>query len=159
MVTRMSTHPPTVIVRHPKERLSKCSLHGLEDREGLHFVRFERDPLPDLDGYLRLDMAGPPLTEADAAAGLLLLDGTWRLAERMSRALAPQLQSLEPRSIPSCFVTAYPRAQTLCPDPPRGLASVEALYVACRLLGRPVDGLLEGYHWADAFLSLNEKCF
>ena len=146
---------PTVIVRHPKEKLSKCSLRGLEDRDDLRFLQFGKDPLPEMSGYVRLDLEGPLLSEADAGAGLLLLDGTWRLAGRMARALRPQIESVQTRSLPADLVTAYPRAQTLCPDPERGLASVEALYAAHRLMGRPTRGLLRHYHWAEMFLEEN----
>jgi pre-rRNA-processing protein TSR3 len=40
-------------------------------------------------------------------------------------------------------------------DPDNGLASVEALYLAHHILGRPVEGLLDHYHWAAEFLELN----
>jgi pre-rRNA-processing protein TSR3 len=36
------------------------------------------------------------------------------------------------------------------------LASIEALYMAYHLLGRPTEGLLDGYRWAEVFLELNE---
>jgi pre-rRNA-processing protein TSR3 len=35
------------------------------------------------------------------------------------------------------------------------LASVEALYAAYHILGRPTAGLLDHYRWAEAFLRLN----
>ena len=40
-------------------------------------------------------------------------------------------------------------------DPDNGLASVEALFAAYRILGRPTDGFLDHYHWAAEFLHLN----
>jgi hypothetical protein len=40
-------------------------------------------------------------------------------------------------------------------DPDNGLASIEALYLAYHILGRPTAGLLDHYHWADAFLEAN----
>jgi pre-rRNA-processing protein TSR3 len=40
-------------------------------------------------------------------------------------------------------------------DPGNGLASVEALYLAYHLLGRPTEGLLDHYHWAVEFLRIN----
>jgi pre-rRNA-processing protein TSR3 len=131
----------------------------LEDRPGLRFFKFPRSgrlQLPDTAGYLTLALDAPPLTRDDADRGLVLIDGTWRYAERMARALAPQLESAEPRSIPTGFRTGYPRRQTLCPDPEAGLASVEALYIAHLILGRNTEGLLDHYHWKNEFLSLNE---
>ncbi len=38
-------------------------------------------------------------------------------------------------------------------DPTGGLASVEALYAAKRLLGDDDPDVLEGYHWREAFLA------
>jgi pre-rRNA-processing protein TSR3 len=40
-------------------------------------------------------------------------------------------------------------------DSDNGLASIEALFVAYRVLGRPTAGLLDHYYWADEFLGAN----
>lgn len=141
----------TLILRHRRENLKKCSLRGLESRPDLHFFTYPRDPLPDLSRYLLLDVAAPPLTSADASRGLFLIDGTWRLAMQMKK----QCPQLETRSLPTHFRTAYPRRQTECPDPETGLASVEALFLAHLILGRNTDGLLDHYHWRETFLKLN----
>jgi pre-rRNA-processing protein TSR3 len=143
--------PPTIILRHRRENLKKCSLRGLEGKEGLSFYTYPQDPLPDLTGYLLLTMGAPPLTSADANHGILLIDGTWRLAQVMGK----QTQKLEARSLPS-YRTAYPRRQTDCPDPATGLASVEALFLAHRILGRSYEDLLDFYYWKESFLRLNE---
>jgi pre-rRNA-processing protein TSR3 len=63
------------------------------------------------------------------------------------------------RSLPDMFVTAYPRRQCDCPDQLRGLASVEALYVAYFITGRNTDGLLDNYHWKELFLEKNREAF
>jgi pre-rRNA-processing protein TSR3 len=65
------------------------------------------------------------------------------------------IAEMVPRSLPPSLRTAYPRRQTLCPDPARGLASVEALFAAYRILGRDVDGILDGYLWRERFLVTN----
>ena len=57
----MRTFPPTIVIRHPKERLSKCSLRGLESRGDFQFVKYESDAVPSLDGYVRLEVGAPPL--------------------------------------------------------------------------------------------------
>ena len=145
----------TLIIRHPREKLAKCSLLGLEERPDLHFVQFEREEPPRCDGSLLLGFEGPRLSRADRDRPLLLIDGTWRLAGRIMRGWAGHIEAAEPRSIPSDWVTAYPRRQPDCPAPSRGLASVEALFIAYFLTGRAVDGLLEHYHWKDEFLELN----
>lgn len=150
----MTTFPPTIILRHRKENLKKCSLRGLESREDMRFFTYPKDSLPELTGYVLLTLDGPPLTSKDAPQGLFLIDGTWRHAQTMFRQLQkPHL--FECRSIPSEYITAYPRRQEDCSDPHRGLASLEALYIAYHLLERPLDGLLDGYHWKNAFLENN----
>lgn len=146
----MSLFLPTIILRHRKENLMKCSLRGLENREDLRFFTYPKDLLPSLENYFVLSMcSGPILSCKDAHLGLLLIDGTWKYAGLMSRTIPPELPT---RQLPHHFRTAYPRRQTLCPDPERGLASVEALFIAHTLLGRDTTGLLDHYHWREAFL-------
>jgi pre-rRNA-processing protein TSR3 len=65
-----------------------------------------------------------------------------------------QYLNVPPRSLHG-FRTAYPRISKQGTDPDNGLASIEALYVAYHVLGRPTDGLLDRYHWAKLFLELN----
>jgi hypothetical protein len=36
------------------------------------------------------------------------------------------------------------------------IASIEALYLAHHILGRPTAGLLDAYRWAEEFLRANE---
>ena len=149
------TYPPTIILRHRRENLKKCSLLGLENRSDFLFFTYPQDPLPDLSAYLLLKVGAPPLTVCDAARGLFLIDGTWRLAEKMEKSLT---QQVEARSLPGHYRTAYPRRQTDCPDPEAGLSSLEALYLAYAILGRPVEGLLEHYHWKEPFLKSISEC-
>jgi pre-rRNA-processing protein TSR3 len=144
------TFPITVIVRHLRENPKKCSILPLRGRPdiAIHTHPVKR-PL-DLTGYVRLAAAGPPLTFADAAAGLLLLDGSWRWAGAMAR----DFSAVPPRSLHG-WQTAYPRLSKQGTDPDNGLASVEALFIAYHILGRPTAGLLDHYHWAQAFLERN----
>jgi pre-rRNA-processing protein TSR3 len=142
---------PTIILRHRRENLKKCSLRGLENRSDLQFLTYPYDPLPDLSCYILLAVGAPPITEEDKDQGLFLIDATWRLAELMKK----KSPLMAMKSLPGHFRTAYPRRQTDCLDPEKGLSSIEALYLAHRFLGRPVSGLLDGYHWKDAFLQLN----
>jgi len=135
--------PPTVIVRHSRENPRKCSVIPLRGRPDLMFLPYPVRQRPPLDGYLRLAADGPPLTTADAASGLLLLDGSWRWAAAMTR----DFEDVTPRSLHG-WRTAYPRASKLGTDPDNGLASVEALFVAYNILGRPTAGLLDHYRWA-----------
>ncbi len=144
----------TIILRHVRENLRKCSLRGLEKRDDLIFYTYPVDPIPKLDGYILLKVGAPPLTALDAGHGLLVIDATWRLAAVMSAQV--ERAKLEERSLPAGFKTAYPRRQTACPDPEAGLASVEALYLAYAILGKNTAGLLDGYYWREEFLRLNE---
>ncbi len=149
----MATFLPTIILRHRKENLKKCSLTGLEHRPDLRFFRYPDGlkSLPPLDQYIILDVSAPLFTEKDRDKGIFLIDGTWRYAEKMGLSLPP----LEKRSLPHHFQTAYPRKQTHCEDPSRGLASIEALYLAHLLTGKSTEGLLDHYYWKERFFQLN----
>lgn len=147
----MISHPLTIIVRHPRENPKKCSVLPLRGRVDVEFHTYPWQPSTPLDGYVRLAASGPPLSAADAEHGLLLLDGSWRWATAMTAAYV----DVPARSLVG-YRTAYPRSSKLGTDPDNGLASVEALYVAYHLLGRPTAGLLDHYRWAAKFLELNE---
>jgi pre-rRNA-processing protein TSR3 len=142
--------PPTIIVVHPREKRSKCTVEPLRDRAGFIFWTFPDVGTESLNDYVRLGIGGPLLSSADRDRGLLVLDGTWRLADRMEKFF----RDVPLRSLPS-VTTAYPRASYIYPDPAGGLATIEAIYAAYRLLGRPCQGLLDRYHWAAEFLAGN----
>ena len=146
----MHDYPPTIIVRHPKENPRKCSILPLRGREDIVFLGYPIKQMPSLEGYVRLAAEGPELAPADAGSGLLLLDGSWRWAAAMTRDFA----HVPPRSLRG-FRTAYPRASKRGTDPDNGLASVEALFLAYHILGRPTAGLLDHYRWAKEFRQLN----
>jgi pre-rRNA-processing protein TSR3 len=147
---------PTIVIRHRKENLKKCSLRGLEFRQDFRFFTYPACELPDLSRYVLLTLDAPSLTVADSGSGLLLLDGTWRYTEKMQRYVLSR-QKVVFRSLPDRWRTAYPRRQTDCPAPDRGLASVEALYAAYDILGRDTKSLLDGYHWKEDFLGINRR--
>lgn len=149
---------PTIILRHRKENLKKCSLRGLESREDLSFYTYPNHFPPDLEQYVTLHFDGELLSEKDQKKGLFLLDSTWKYEETM-HTYAKKHASLVYRSLPSHFKTAYPRAQTHCHEPTRGLATVEALYIAYKILKRPTEGILDNYHWKEQFLLLNAESF
>jgi len=144
------SYPPTVIVVHPKERKSKCTVASLRGQAGFTFWKYPRFDLTAVEGYVRLGLDGPELSPADAESGLLILDGTWRLAEKME----PDFHDVPVRSLPT-WKTAYPRVSKNFEDPDIGLATIEALYIAYKQMGRETAGLLDDYHWADEFLELN----
>jgi pre-rRNA-processing protein TSR3 len=142
--------PPTVIVRHSHENPKKCTVLPLRGRADLLFLNYPPARRPDLTGYVRLAAEGAELSAADAACGVLLLDGSWRWAAAMMR----DFSDVPPRSLHG-LRTAYPRVSKRGTDPDNGLASVEALFAAYRLLGRDTTGLLDHYRWAAEFLTLN----
>lgn len=110
-----------------------------------------RGPEP-LTNYVRLGIGGPPLTSADVQCGLLLLDGTWRLAERMEQ----DYQDVPVRSLLP-WQTAYPRTSKLYEDPAAGLATIEALFAALTQMGHDTQGLLDSYRWREKFLQKNQQ--
>jgi pre-rRNA-processing protein TSR3 len=136
------------IIRHPKERRSKCSLTALEGRRDLEFHRARPGWEFDAGGFIVLGLNAPLLSEADADRPLLLLDSTWRLLPDLEACL---LGEPERRTLPS-VKTAYPRVSKVVPDPHGGLASVEALYFARLLMGGRDESLLADYYWRDSFL-------
>ena len=150
--------PKTIILRHKKENLHKCSLRGLEAREDFLFYTYPKDLLPPLDQALLLTLEAPLLTPSDAPFSLFLIDGTWKHTKTMIEQL-PKPHAFIKRSLPPELKTAYPRRQEDCIDPKRGLASIEALYAAYCILQRDPKGLLDNYYWKDAFLEKNKDFF
>jgi pre-rRNA-processing protein TSR3 len=154
----MASDKSFLIIRHRKENLRKCSLRGLETRQDTTFLQYPHcvmAGLPPLDAYVLLDIDGDILTPDDPPH-FLLIDATWRYATKMLTML-PSLQNCVRRRLPDTWRTAYPRCQNGCPDPQRGLASIEALYVASLIVGRHRPELLDGYYWKKAFLELNHS--
>lgn len=151
---KMNTQQKTLIIRHRRENLNKCSLRGLEKKTDFIFFTYPLKEPPPLNSTIVLTLDAPLLTKEDCHFDLLLIDATWVLAEKMIKNLDLNKHILK-RSLPAHFRTAYPRRQTHCPCPERGLASIEALYVAFHILGKSTEGLLDHYHWKEAFLSQN----
>ncbi len=141
---------PTTVIRHAKERISKCSLRFLHDRPEMTFHRCTARFRFDATGFTLLAPDASPLTLADAGRPLLLLDSTWRWLPQLVACLDGEPLR---RSIPGQVVTAYPRTSKVFEDPAEGLASIEALYLARRLLDDDDVSLLDGYHWKDEFLT------
>ncbi|MGE9294662.1 MAG: hypothetical protein ACQKBV_00025 [Puniceicoccales bacterium] len=144
----MST--PIVIVRHPKERLSKCTLEPLRGRPGIDFHRATDAFRFDATGYTLLALDAPELSPADAGRPLLLLDSTWRLLPQLMEKIDGKPIH---RTLPGNVRTAYPRVSKIAEDPLGGLASIEALYLAKKLIGEDDPSLLDHYYWREQFLA------
>ena len=147
---------PISVIRHPKERRSKCSLTPLEGRADIDFFRARPNWSFDMTGFTVLALGAPELSPEDAGRPLLLLDSTWRLLPQIEACLHGQGVR---RTLPA-VPTAYPRISKIAEDPMGGLASVEALFLAKLLLGERDDALLADYYWRDVFLqSLKQANF
>ncbi|MEL6429197.1 MAG: DUF367 domain-containing protein [Planctomycetota bacterium] len=142
-----------LIVRDPKESPKKCSLVPLRGTPGSRFVSYAADMEPvDASGRVLLDPAGELIGPDDAGRGLLVLDSSWR---RLPKLRGKVVGEVLPRRLPP-LVTAYPRRSRDFEDPSEGLASVEALYAALRMLGHTgIEHLLDAYRWKDEFLREN----
>ena len=140
---------PVTVIRHHKERLSKCSLGPIEGRANIQFHKAREGFSFDATGYTLLSIDAPVLSVADTGKPLLLLDSTWRLLPAFEGCITG-----EPirRSLPAGTQTAYARVSKISDDPNGGLASIEALYLACKLLGEDDETLLDGYRWKEEFL-------
>ena len=140
---------PVTVIRHPKERISKCSLEPLKGRPEITFVKAKKGLEFDCTGFIVLALGSPVLSKEDKGHPLLILDSTWRLLPDLEACLVG-----EPiyRSLPQGVRTAYPRVSKISEDPMPGLASVEALYLAKQILGEDDPSLLDGYHWKEDFL-------
>ncbi len=140
---------PVIVIRHPKERLSKCTLEPLRERADLTFYGAKKGFKFDAKGHILLALDAPPLSPADAGRPLLLLDSTWRRLPQLEASLVGKPLR---RSLPAGFETAYPRVSKIFTNPEGGLASVEALYVAKKILGDDDPAILNDYRWKEDFL-------
>jgi len=139
------------VVRHPRENLKKCSLSHLHGEPSFEFLTASDGFSFDAAGFTLLEMGAPPITEADADRPFLLLDSTWNLLGRIRRKVYGNFM---PRSIPPAILSAYPRVSKMHDDP-SGLATVEALYAALRLMGKADVRIIRNYKFAQLFLEIN----
>ena len=168
--------PFIVAIRHPREKRAKCSLTPVEALPGTLFRRARPGFSYDGTGHLLLAPGAPEISPVDAFATaaeldafavsgrrhlaiaapdgrqlrpVLLLDSVWRLLPGVR---AKIVGNPVERSLPSWVRTAYPRSSKMTEDPECGLATVEALYAALRLMGMDCPELLDGYLWKEEFL-------
>lgn len=142
---------PTIIYRHRKENRKKCTLTPIEKQDGFCFLTYPIDKIEEKSALL-LSLQGKELSFSDSHRDLLLLDSSWRNLPKMQNAIP----CLETRTLPKDFKTAYPRRQADCEEPDRGLASIEALYIAFTILQRKKEYLLSQYHFKEKFLQMNK---
>ncbi len=140
-----------LILRDPRESAAKCSLTPLRGFPGVRFVTWKHDRRFDVGSRVLLHPEGDEIIAGDEVRPLLLIDCAWRRVPALRATCDGELAL---RRLPP-LVTAYPRKSHTFQDPAEGLASVEALYAALALLGRPTPELLDGYRFAGAFLAAN----
>jgi ribosome biogenesis protein Tsr3 len=146
---------PLEIIRQGDEPRRKCTAVLLEGCAGVRFHHPDRMEAFQPEGRWLLAVDGEPLDQAlereGRPAALVLVDATWRHAAR----LLGRLPHMPRRSVPPGWVTAYPRRSKITPDPTGGLATNEAAFVGRLLCGTEDLSLLQGYYWAEEFLTLN----
>lgn len=143
LVTTLAT-----ILRHPDENLAKCTLQPLVERPEFRFLSAQGNLTLDGTGMILLEVGAPILSVEDLGKPLLLLDANWKHIPKLRQRIVGQPI---PRSLPP-LPTAYPRKNKIAQDPLQGLASIEALYLALKLLGHDDPALLQHYHWGKEFL-------
>lgn len=146
-----ATELDVLILRDARESTAKCSLTPLRGFPGVKFLTWKHDRRFAVGSRVLLHAEGEVITERDAGLPFLLIDCAWR---RVPSLLATCDGDLVLRRLPK-LTTAYPRKSSTFRDPDEGLASIEALYAALALLGRPTPELLHGYRFADEFLRRN----
>ena len=140
-----------LILRDPRESMAKCSLTRLRGTHGLHFVDYLPERRLVAGERVLLHPDGEELSGADRGRDLFLVDCSWR---RVDKLIATVDGSLLRRRLPP-LETAYPRKSKTFDDPSGGLASVEALYAACLLMGEERAEFLAEYRWKEEFLRRN----
>ena len=140
-----------LIVHDLREPAKKCSVTPLRGMPGVRFVPSVGGRRVEAGRRIWLHPDGDAIGPDDGGLGLLLIDCAWHRVPKLARRIDGDLLK---RRLPA-LVTAYPRKSKLGRDPEHGLASVEALYAATVLLGRPRPELLATYRWAPEFLAAN----
>ena len=116
--------------------------------------------MPETIGFIGLGLMGRPMATNLIKAGHSLVVHS-RSPQPVDALVALGAKRAE---TPADVARQVTRLVTMVPDSPdveqvlegpNGLASVEALFLAHYLLGRPVEGLLDHYRWAAEFLQFN----
>ena len=146
---------PVTVIYHPKEKWSKCSLQHLLPRDDITFLKAGPNFTFEVGSFILLHSEAAPLRPTDFGRPLLILDSSWRLLPSLERCL---LGKPPRRSLPREAKTVYPRKSKIFSDPVNGLASVEALYLARKILGYDDPTVLDGYTWKSQFLAQRALC-
>ncbi len=146
------------------ETPNKCTITPLAGRADFRLIPvFGEGPLGPLSAPILLHHEGTCLTELrsrfSTPPDLACIDSVWRrvpkIAPRIIWKVGPALRA----KIPTGFVTAYPRVGRPHQDPPGGLATIEALFIAAALLGNWDVSLLSQYYPSRRFIESNAQRF
>ncbi len=144
--------PRKILIRHPKEKLSKCSLIPLKGRQDCEFFKATPNFSYDASDCIVLEIDAPEISSVDAGKPIVMLDSTWFLLPKLRAKLKGNFIA---RSLPSHIKTAYPRVSKMHKDPDSGLATIEALYAALHFSNQADESILDGYPFKDDFLKAN----
>ena len=148
-----------IITSHNEKKEKKCTLYPLRGRSDFSF-RTKKDPGQFASDSILLLPGGEPLTAElateirdtkELSTGhvleIVLIDSRWKKTNGILWSLPPiRRVSLEG------YVTGAKRKE---PPPPGGLASIEALFMASLLFGKPDFTLLSDYRFRESFFTLN----
>jgi pre-rRNA-processing protein TSR3 len=149
-----------IVVDHG-ETANKCTIAPLRDRADfqLNYVQ-GAEKLPKFNAPILLHHEGKCLTElrqSVAQSGIAAVDCVWRRLDILLERIEGPLPVFG--RIPEGFETAYPRKSAYFEDPPGGLATIEAIFVAAALLGNWDSSLLSRYYFGRKFIEMNRSRF
>ncbi len=154
-----------IIISRGEKMEKKCTLFPLRARHDFSF-RTKKNPgkfethsillFPDgevltakLADEIKKQISAAKDEKGKIKLDIVLIDSRWKKTKGILESLPPMKRvSLEG------YITGAKRKD---PPPFGGLASIEALFVASLLLGKPDLTLLSNYHFRDSFLMLNEQ--
>jgi pre-rRNA-processing protein TSR3 len=137
------------------ETANKCTIAPLADRPDFRLI-------PTRGGVELGPLRSPVLLHPEGACltawtgtgappdGIAAIDCVWSRVPTLLGRIQGRLPALY--KIPEGFVTAYPRTNKQGADPDRGLATIEAIFLAAALLGRWDPTLLSRYAFCRRFL-------
>ena len=140
------------------ETPNKCTIAPLAYRKDLRILPVRGSgQLGPLQATILLHHDGRCLSELrhelQAVQGIAAIDCVWpRLPGLITRLATPVPI---PARLPGGFLTAYPRQTRSRTDPPAGLATIEAIFLAAALVGHWDVTLLERYPFSRRFVEIN----
>ncbi len=147
-----------IIISRDAKQEKKCTLHPLRGRSDFSF-RTRKNPGEFAPDSILFFPEGEPLNKELASEikiqvakdtkelNIVLIDSRWKKTKGILDSL-PQIRRVSLEG----YVTGAVRRD---PPPQGGLASVEALYLASLLFGKPDLTLFDSYHFRERFMMLN----